>query len=90
MIKHLKINVRGKVQGVYYRASTAEKARELGLKGFVRNQGDGSVYIEVEGDERILDQLVSWCNQGPPAARVDECVVEQGDVQNFKEFSIQR
>lgn len=88
MIKHIRIKVSGKVQGVYYRASTAAKAQELGLKGFVRNEPDGSVYIEAE--EPILSQLVSWCKQGPPAARVVECVVQQGDVQNFREFSIQR
>ncbi len=82
--------VRGKVQGVYYRASTAEKANELGLKGFVRNERDGSVYIEAEGPEHTLDELVSWCKHGPPAARVDDCMVSEGPVKDFSDFKIQR
>ena len=90
MIKHFAIVVRGKVQGVYYRASTAEKANELGVKGFVRNEKDNSVYIEAEGSEEHLRQLVEWCKQGPTAARVEQCIVTEGMVKNFSDFKIQR
>ena len=65
------IQVYGKVQGVWYRASTRNKARELGLCGIVRNEADGSVYIEAEGPEAAIEALREWCKQGPPHARVE-------------------
>jgi acylphosphatase len=90
MIKHIIIVVTGKVQGVYYRASAAEKARALGVKGLVRNQADGSVYIEAEAQPAVLDEFVIWCRQGPPAARVNQCIVETGEPKNYNDFSIHR
>ncbi|MEM1322635.1 MAG: acylphosphatase [Bacteroidota bacterium] len=65
------IQVYGKVQGVWYRASTRNKARELGLCGIVRNESDGSVYIEAEGPAEAVEALREWCKQGPPHARVE-------------------
>jgi len=53
-MRHLNIRVSGKVQGVFFRASTKEQADQLGVKGFVRNEPNGDVYIEVEGDEEKL------------------------------------
>ncbi|AYB31195.1 acylphosphatase [Chryseolinea soli] len=85
-MKHLAIHVTGKVQGVFYRASTVEKARALGLKGFVQNERDGSVYIEAEGDEGALQSLVEWCRQGPPHARVSGVTATEGPLQNFADF----
>jgi len=82
------ITVAGKVQGVFYRASCKEKAIELGIKGFVRNEPDGKVYIEAEGRDELLDQFVSWCNEGPRMARVDQIDVEEGEVKNFTSFEI--
>ena len=60
----------GKVQGVYFRQSTREQALKLGLKGFVMNLDDGSVYIEAEGEEASLRQLSVWCERGPVLASV--------------------
>lgn len=57
-MKHYNITVSGKVQGVFYRASTKEKAEQLGIKGFVRNQSDGTVYIEAEGEVSQLDAFI--------------------------------
>jgi acylphosphatase len=62
--------VSGRVQGVAFRASTAQAARRLGLRGWVRNLPDGRVEIEAEGDRAALEALVAWCRRGPPAARV--------------------
>jgi acylphosphatase len=90
MRKHIDLVIQGKVQGVYYRASAADKAKELGLTGFVRNQPDGSVYLEAEGAEDKLDQLYQWCLHGPPRAHVTECSRQEGPIKNFKEFTIQR
>ncbi len=88
--KHYAIRVTGKVQGVYYRASAAEEARRLGLTGFVRNEPDGSVYLEAEGEEEALHQMVAWCQKGPPRARVDQVVVNEGGLQHFISFEIRR
>ncbi len=87
-MKHYDLIVSGKVQGVFYRASTKKKALELGLKGFVKNMVDGSVYIEAEGNEEDLRHLVDWCNYGPDNAVVSEVAVEEGEMVGFKKFEI--
>jgi acylphosphatase len=90
MIKHLNIKVSGMVQGVFFRASTQKKAEELGIKGFVKNERDGSVYIEAEADEDTLKNFAKWCEQGPPSARVDQCEATEGVIQHFESFMIKR
>jgi acylphosphatase len=65
---HLRIE--GRVQGVYFRASTAEKARQLGITGWVMNCPDGSVEALAQGTRAKLEELVAWCHQGPPGAQV--------------------
>ncbi len=87
---HLNILVTGKVQGVFYRASTHEVAQQLGVTGFVQNLPDGNVYVEAEGEEEVLLQLVTWCRQGPPLAGVTNVTVTPGPVQHFHNFSIKR
>lgn len=67
--------VSGRVQGVFFRASTATQARRLGLLGWVRNNEDGSVEGLVEGPRERVDELLAWCRTGPPAARVDDLSV---------------
>lgn len=62
--------VHGRVQGVSFRWSTVQEAERLGLSGWVRNQRDGTVHLEVEGDEDAVASLVEWLHDGPPAARV--------------------
>jgi acylphosphatase len=90
MTRHLNIAVSGKVQGVFFRATAKDMADSLGLRGFVSNQGDGSVYIEVEGDAAALDQYLSWCRQGPPRAVVSNVEVADGTVVGFTRFEIRR
>jgi acylphosphatase len=72
----MRVRVRGRVQGVYFRAATRERARALGVVGSVRNRDDGSVEIEAEGAAAAVEALVSWARQGPAAARVDDVQVE--------------
>ena len=84
------VTVKGLVQGVFFRASTKKKADELSLSGFVRNERDGSVYIEVEGDEPGLEEFLEWCRHGPPQASVAECIVNQIPVKKFNDFEIRR
>jgi acylphosphatase len=64
--------VTGHVQGVFYRASMRERAEQLGVRGWVRNEWDGSVRAHLEGDADAVEALVEWCSHGPPAAVVDD------------------
>lgn len=88
MDRHLSILVSGRVQGVFFRAATKRKADELGITGFVRNQPDGSVYIEAEGDPDNLSVFESWCSAGPPRAQVERVDIKKGNLQFFSEFNI--
>lgn len=84
------IKVSGKVQGVFFRASTKDQADTLGIHGFVRNEPDGSVYIEAEADAPAMDRFIAWCKQGPRMARVDRCEVSEKELAGFKAFEIRR
>jgi acylphosphatase len=64
------IRIRGRVQGVYYRASMVQEAQQAGLTGWVRNCADGSVEAVAEGSRAAIESLLAWCRQGPPGARV--------------------
>jgi acylphosphatase len=88
MIGHRTIRVYGRVQGVAFRVSARREAARLGLVGFARNQSDGSVAIEVEGDEAALAAFVAWCRVGPPAARVERVEVEAGEPKGQTGFSV--
>jgi acylphosphatase len=85
-MKHLNITIYGKVQGVFFRAATKAVADQLGVKGFVKNQQDGSVYIEAEGDEFSLDSFLTFCNEGPDKAIVEKIDVIEDDVKNYRNF----
>ncbi len=82
------IRVTGKVQGVFFRKYTQQKARELGLNGFVRNVEDGSVYIEAEGEPAKLVELLEWCKEGSPQAEVEAVDFRQGVIKNHGPFQI--
>jgi acylphosphatase len=69
--------VAGRVQGVYYRAATAERATELGLRGWVKNLSDGRVEAVASGSLEALTEFAAWLWQGPPAARVASVHVEE-------------
>ena len=73
------IRVKGRVQGVYFRASTAERALALALRGRVRNEPDGTVLVLAAGNTGALEQLIDWLHTGPPMARVTSVEVEAID-----------
>ena len=89
-MKHYKIWVTGIVQGVYFRASAREKTGTLELKGFVRNEADGSVYLEAEGSPEQLEALLQWCKQGPPHAKIESVASQEGNFVGYKSFEIAR
>ena len=79
MEKNLKIKIFGRVQGVSFRYYTQQKARELGIRGYVKNMPDGSVHIEATGEKDKMYQFVDFCRQGPSMARVDNLETENTD-----------
>jgi len=89
MRRHLNIKIHGRVQGVFFRHSAKQKAKELGIKGFAQNEPDDTVYIEAEGEEKNLKQFLDWCRRGPTFARVEKVESEfKSELQNFNEFVI--
>ncbi|QJX47462.1 acylphosphatase [Hymenobacter taeanensis] len=89
-IEHRTIHVHGRVQGVFYRQSTRAEARRLGLTGTVCNNPDGTVTIEAEGPAAALDALAAWCQQGPPAAKVEKIEAQPGLVRGYEAFEVKR
>jgi acylphosphatase len=78
------------VQGVGFRYETLIKARRVGLKGIVRNEADGAVYIEAEGPEEGLNEFIEWCKKGPPGAAIRKITIEfQPALANFSDFVIE-
>ncbi|HYJ83521.1 MAG TPA: acylphosphatase [Allosphingosinicella sp.] len=71
-----RVRIYGRVQGVFFRNWTADKARALGVSGWVRNRLDGSVELVAYGDDAAIEALVAACRTGPPAARVDRVEAE--------------
>jgi acylphosphatase len=71
-----RVRIYGRVQGVFFRNWTTDKARSLGVRGWVRNRRDGSVEVEAYGDDEALKALIAACGTGPPAAKVERMGVE--------------
>jgi acylphosphatase len=80
--------IEGRVQGVFFRASTRDEALARGLAGWVRNRADGRVEAVFEGDRAVVDKMLVWCRKGPPYAYVDKVEEDwqpyQGDLTDFR------
>jgi acylphosphatase len=81
-----KIDVEGRVQGVWFRDYVRRSAEELGLKGWVKNNPDGSVSLEVEGDKKVINMLVEKINIGSPLSKVDRVNIEWFDFRDKYEL----
>jgi acylphosphatase len=87
----VRLQIKGRVQGVYFRASTMERAQRLGIVGWVMNSPDGSVEVLAEGELEQLEKLINWCRKGPPGAKVIEVLAEwETSTQEFHSFFIKR
>ena len=84
----LHVRVSGQVQGVFFRAWTAERARELGVNGWVRNAPDGRVEGHLEGDKSAVQQLIDQLHQGPPSAQVAGIDVEVAEPEGSDRFEV--
>jgi len=83
------IFVRGKVQGVYYRQNTLQKAQELGIFGWVRNLSDGRVEAIMEGSKINIEKMLAWCKEGPVGAYVEDVEIIYEEYKNeFSTFDI--
>jgi len=87
-MKSVHVKISGRVQGVWYRASTKQKAESLGINGWVRNTYDGCVEAVFEGEESLVDEMISWCRQGPPMAHVENIDIKIQNVSNIEGFEI--
>ena len=89
MVETAHITVHGRVQGVWFRAGTKEKAEELGLTGWVMNRPNGSVEIHAQGEKSQLENFIAWCRQGTPAAKVTSLDIDRSLIQQeFISFDI--
>ncbi|MBD0347519.1 MAG: acylphosphatase [Thermoleophilia bacterium] len=83
-----RVRVRGRVQGVFFRAELRERARSLGLAGWVRNAADGSVEAALEGERERVETLLRWCGRGPALADVDDVEVAWEEPRGEEQFSV--
>ena len=89
MKTNVHVIISGRVQGVWFRASTKQKAEQLGLTGWVRNISDGCVEAVFEGEEQLVNQMIEWCHSGPPLSKVKNVDAKnQNPTNGFDGFSI--
>jgi acylphosphatase len=88
-MRRVKIVVSGRVQGVYFRLFTQNKAKHLAINGTVRNLPDGRVEIFAEADTLMIDKFIKWCSKGPVTARVDNIEVTELEPEfSYRSFDI--
>jgi len=87
-LKRAHVLVRGAVQGVFFRAEARNRARSLGIGGWVRNNPDGAVEAVFEGDDERVDSMVEWCRRGPSGAKVEDVEASWGAPEGEEAFSI--
>ena len=87
-MKHLDITVKGKVQGVFYRAATKAVADQLGVRGTIKNMANGDVFIEAEADQATLEMFLDWCQDGPEDAKVESIDSHDGELKNYRNFEV--
>ncbi|MFW6076169.1 MAG: acylphosphatase [Hyphomicrobiales bacterium] len=87
-MRSVRIRIEGRVQGVAFRDWMQSQVRSLGLAGWVRNRRDGSVEAVISGDPELVDDMLTRCRQGPPAARVSNLAILSETDESFADFEI--
>lgn len=87
-MKHIDIRITGRVQGVSFRATTKAVADQMGVRGLVRNEKDGSLYIEAEGDDVLLEVFLEWCHEGSDRSIIENVSVTEGVLKHYQNFEI--
>ncbi len=85
-----RLRIHGRVQGVFFRASTRERAREVGTTGWVRNCPDGTVEMWLEGEPDAIESVEEWAHEGPRAARVERVEAEDVEPEGHEQFEVRR
>ena len=88
MVRHLDITVKGKVQGVFFRKATKAVADQLGVRGFVKNEPNGDVFLAAEADDTTLEMFMDWCHEGPEDAGVTSVESHEGELKNYRNFEV--
>lgn len=86
--KHFELTISGHVQGVGFRYSALQKAKQHKVTGFVKNLLNGNVYIEVEGDEENVNEFIKWCYEGPSYSRVFNVDYKEKPLKGYNSFKI--
>ncbi len=89
-MKTVHLLIKGKVQGVFYRATAKDVANVSGLKGWIANTEDGNVEAVISGDEEKLQEFIEWSRQGPSRAQVTDVIVTEKEYEEFEKFSVIR
>jgi acylphosphatase len=87
-MKHLDIIVKGKVQGVFFRAGAKAVADQLSVRGFVKNEANGDVFIAAEADDTMMEMFLEWCHDGAEHAVVTSVETYEGELKNYRNFEI--
>jgi acylphosphatase len=86
----VRLLIKGKVQGVFYRASARDRAVELGIKGWVKNTPEGNVEVVATGEKENLEKFIDWCRNGPSKAVVVDVVITKSNEHYHESFHIQK
>ena len=89
-MKTVHLLIKGKVQGVFYRATAKVIAHEIGLKGWIKNTQEGNVEAIVSGDAEQVEKFIQWCRQGPARAEVTDIIITDKEYEQFEEFKVIR
>ncbi len=88
MKKHLNLIISGKVQHIGFRFMAMQAAYKYGVFGFARNKSNGTIYIEVEGEDENMNNFLDWCKVGPVGASIKEIEMEEGEMKDFTAFDV--
>lgn len=89
MTKRVRVNIYGRVQGVFFRFNTKKVADRLNVNGWVRNNSDGSVEAVFEGEKEAVDKVVEWCKKGTIASKVEDVKIKEEEFKNeFNDFYV--
>ena len=89
-MKTVRLLIKGKVQGVFYRATAKKSAETLGINGWIKNTEEGDVVAEATGDEEALKTFIDWCRKGPLNAHVTEVIVQHQELRHHQDFLIKK
>lgn len=88
-MKRIKVVFKGKVQGVFFRDNTKQKADELNVKGYIRNMENGNVEAVFVGESKAIEEILEYCSKGPGLAKIEETIVEDYSGEDeFPDFEI--